>query len=599
MKKFFKYLFASWLGSLLAFGTLLLIGILVISAISKGLKKSHDDIAKEGVLLLDFNLPIPELTNNASQGNMLSFSTGPTIGLNDYVHYIKEAKTNDKIKGIYIKTGLVMNGSATIEVLQKAIDDFKTSGKFVIAYSDNYTQKGYQLSLAADSIFVNPIGKILLLGYAVESPFFKKMLDKYGIDAQVFHVGDFKGATEPFRFESYSENNKLQIRELLNARYQQLLSSIHERRKIPKDSIHLAIDNFLLQDIKVAKKMGFVNRLTYEDEVLNTLKKLCGKTKKDKIKLFTVNQLYAEDTERLAKKLNTNKEHIAVIIAEGDIVDGEGEPGKIGGDYYAKMIRDLRQDENVKAIVLRVNSGGGSAFASEKIWRELHVARAENEIPIVVSMGDVAASGGYYIAMAADKIFAETNTVTGSIGVFGIIPSVEDFLSDRLGVTFDTIRTTKFSSAISPFRDVSEAERNIIQGQVNEIYDQFIARVSDGRKMSTEKVELAAQGRVWTGEKAKELGLIDDFGGIEDAIKTANKLAKLSENSDIIYYPQTLEPLQQLISQLTSSNTKLDINDLAKNKLQKTEYQILIDQLIHLSEIKGVQMRLMMNVNDL
>ena len=599
MKKFFKYLFASWLGSLLAFGTLLLIGILVISAISKGLKKSQDDIAKEGVLLLDFNLPIPELTNNASQGNMLSFSTGPTIGLNDYVHYIKEAKTNDKIKGIYIKTGLVMNGSATIEVLQKAIDDFKTSGKFVIAYSDNYTQKGYQLSLAADSIFVNPIGKILLLGYAVESPFFKKMLDKYGIDAQVFHVGDFKGATEPFRFESYSENNKLQIRELLNARYQQLLSSIHERRKIPKDSIHLAIDNFLLQDIKVAKKMGFVNRLTYEDEVLNTLKKLCGKTKKDKIKLFTVNQLYAEDTERLAKKLNTNKEHIAVIIAEGDIVDGEGEPGKIGGDYYAKMIRDLRQDENVKAIVLRVNSGGGSAFASEKIWRELHVAKAENEIPIVVSMGDVAASGGYYIAMAADKIFAETNTVTGSIGVFGIIPSVEDFLSDRLGVTFDTIRTTKFSSAISPFRDVSEAERNIIQGQVNEIYDQFIARVSDGRKMSTEKVELAAQGRVWTGEKAKELGLIDDFGGIEDAIKTANKLAKLSENSDIIYYPQTLEPLQQLISQLTSSNTKLDINDLAKNKLQKTEYQILIDQLIHLSEIKGVQMRLMMNVNDL
>ena len=345
--------------------------------------------------------------------------------------------------------------------------------------------------------------------------------------------------------------------------------------------------------------MGFVNRFTYEDEVLNTLKKLCGKTKKDKIKLFTVNQLYAEDTERLAKKLNTNKEHIAVIIAQGDIVDGEAEPGKIGGDYYAKMIRDLRQDENVKAIVLRVNSGGGSAFASEKIWRELHVARAENEIPIVVSMGDVAASGGYYIAMAADKIFAETNTVTGSIGVFGIIPSVEDFLSDRLGVTFDTIRTTKFSSAISPFRDVSEAERNIIQGQVNEIYDQFIARVSDGRKMSTEKVELAAQGRVWTGEKAKELGLIDDFGGIEDAIKTANKLAKLSENSDIIYYPQTLEPLQQLISQLTSSNTKLDINDLAKNKLQKTEYQILIDQLIHLSEIKGVQMRLMMNVNDL
>ena len=218
MKKFFKYLFASWLGSLLAFGTLLLIGILVISAISKGLKKSHDDIAKEGVLLLDFNLPIPELTNNASQGNMLSFSTGPTIGLNDYVHYIKEAKTNDKIKGIYIKTGLVMNGSATIEVLQKAIDDFKTSGKFVIAYSDNYTQKGYQLSLAADSIFVNPIGKILLLGYAVESHFFKKMLDKYGIIAQVFHVGDFKGATEPFRFESYSENNKLQIRVLLNSR---------------------------------------------------------------------------------------------------------------------------------------------------------------------------------------------------------------------------------------------------------------------------------------------------------------------------------------------------------------------------------------------
>ena len=345
--------------------------------------------------------------------------------------------------------------------------------------------------------------------------------------------------------------------------------------------------------------MGFVNRLTYEDEVLNTIKKLCGKTKKDKIKLFTVDQLYAEDTERLAKKLNTDKEHIAVIIAEGDIVDGEGEPGKIGGDYYAKMIRDLRQDENVKAIVLRVNSGGGSAFASEKIWRELHVAKAENEIPIVVSMGDVAASGGYYIAMAADKIFAETNTVTGSIGVFGIIPSVEDFLSDRLGVTFDTIRTTKFSSAISPFRDVSEAERNIIQGQVNEIYDQFIARVSDGRKMSTEKVELAAQGRVWTGEKAKELGLIDDFGGIEDAIKTVNKLAKLSENSDIIYYPQTLEPLQQLISQLTSSNTKLDINDLAKSKLQKTEYQILIDQLINLSEIKGVQMRLMMNVNDL
>ena len=438
MKQFFSSFFGAFTGVVfVVFVAFLLVGGAIAGAMLTG--EDGFSKVKDGVLHLKFDAPIPELTNNVAPSSALSIDLNNQLGLNDYVRIIEAAKSNEDIHGIYMDLARVDLGEAKSSVLRGAIEDFKTSGKFVVAYAEYYTQKTYALATAADSIYVNPIGQVFLTGYSAQVPFFKDMLDRLGVKAQVFHVGEYKSATEPFRLNEMSSYNKEQIRELLTERYDDLLTIIESSRGISKDSMHAIIDGLLVRDASTAVDKNLVDGAKYEDEVIAVLKKLCGKKKEDKIKLFSLESV---EDEQILKSLNVNpkgKDHIAVVVAEGGIVDGQGNPGEIGGERYMRLIRKLRQDENVKGIVLRVNSGGGSALASELIWRELELAKTENNLPVITSMGDYAASGGYYIAAPSDAIFAEPNTVTGSIGVFGIIPSAQQFLKDKIGVTFDTV----------------------------------------------------------------------------------------------------------------------------------------------------------------
>lgn len=525
MRGFFKIFFASLLALIVFF----FIGFFIMIALAGSLsQKEKEEIESKTVLMLDLSQHFNEQEQEDPISEVLGDEEAP--GLYDVVRIIRHAKEDKNISGIYINANGNGNGFAASDELRNALLDFKTSKKFVIAHGDLISQNAYFVASVADKVYANPVGVVDWSGFSSELFFIKGTLEKLNIEPQIFYAGKFKSATEPLRAEKMTPENKEQTIEWLGDLYQYFLVRTGEARKIDTATLHNMANTGAIQQPQDALQHKLVDGLKYDDQIKDEMKKNLGLGKYDKLNMVSINT-YGDAVNFVA----TGSGRIAVIYAEGNIVDGEGAKDAIGGDRFRKIIRRVRLDKSIKAIVLRVNSGGGSALASENIWRELSLAKGNK--PIVVSFGDVAASGGYYIGCGADSIFASRNTITGSIGVFGIIPNMQGFFKDKMGVTFDVVKTAPFADAGAVYRPLTEQEKVFIQRGVDQIYLQFKQRVAQGRKKNMAYVDSIAQGRVWSGDDAVRLGLVDKIGGLQDAINCAARLAKLDDYR-LREYPQ-------------------------------------------------------------
>jgi protease-4 len=496
---------------------------------------------------------------------------------------IGEAKTNENIKGIYLNTGLIIAGQANLLELREVLEDFKTSGKFILAYDEAYSESGYYLASVADELYLNPLGGIDFNGFSSEVIFLKGFFEKVGIKPEVFRVGEFKSAVEPFILEKMSPENRLQTQSFLSDINAHALAGIAKSKGMSLDSLTKINVQMLVRKPEDAVKYGLATALAYEDEIDAKLKEKLGLKEDDKISTIKVTDL----NSTVSSKNITSENRIAVIIAEGDIVSGKQE-GSISSEIFAEEIRKARKDKKIKAIVLRVNSPGGSVLASEVIWREMMEAKKAK--PLYVSMGEVAASGGYYIAAPADTIVAQPNTITGSIGIFGLWFNVEELLNEKLGVTTDVVATGEYSDFMNPARKMTEVERMIVQNSVEDGYKTFIKRVADGRKMNPDSVKAVASGRVWTGAQAKDRGLVDVLGGLETTIKIAADRIKAGEDYRVVYYPAQKKWFETLMedfgNNVKASWIKAELGDAYPTyvKVQK------------LKNYKGVQVRMPQNI---
>ncbi|MEZ4920667.1 MAG: signal peptide peptidase SppA [Saprospiraceae bacterium] len=588
MNQFFKFLFASCLGTALALILLTFIGFSMLAGVaSSATQKEKVSIPANSVLELRFDRPIPEKTNNVEM-DPFSFEEETVLGLSDMVLAIRQAKEDDDIKGIYLNGTYVAAGKASSSVLREALEDFKSEGKFIISYAPFYTQNAYYLASVADSVLLNPLGAVDFRGFSATIAFYKDMLDRLDVKMRIFYAGKFKSATEPFRLDKMSDENRLQVREYLEAMYEIFLEDIAESRGMSKEELRAIANDFQGRSAADALEAGLIDRIAYEDEAHAALKSNIGLEEKDKVKLISVEDFF---TSRV-KKLNLKeKNKIAVLFAEGTIKDGPStEPGSVFSDEYVKMLRKIRKDDKVKALVLRINSPGGSVMASENILREIRLFK-ESERPVIVSMGDVAASGGYYIACEADSIFAEPNTITGSIGVFGMIPILQNTMKEHLGITYDTVRTGKYSAFGTPFIDFSPEESAMIQNRVEWIYEDFLNKVAVGRNMSRDEVHEIAQGRVWPGNKAMEIGLVDAMGGIDRALSAAADMAGL-EAYRVAEYPRTQTAMEQLLERFTNSKKREDEVRAYLLKSELGEMYPAYKTMQDLRESRGIQARL-------
>lgn len=564
---------------------LILIGIIISSVSQMSVQNNKTvSVKQNSILHVKFDEAIPERSSNNPLGNFdfgSNFGKMP-IGLNDILSNIEKAKDDDKIKGIYLDIASIPAGIATVEEIRKALLDFKTSKKFLIAYSEGYSQGAYYLASVADKIYLNPEGMVDFKGLSRQVMFYKSLLSKLEIEMQIFRHGKFKSATEPFFLDKMSKENREQTSSYVNSIWNYVVEGISKQRNISVDELNRYADNMLITDAESALQYKLIDQVVYKDEMLDILKELSGAQSAQKINYVEMRK-YTN-----APKTNNDastKDKIAVVYASGSIEGGDGDDETIGSEEISKAIREARLDSNVKAIVLRVNSPGGSALASDVIWREMVLAKKVK--PIVVSMGDVAASGGYYIACAADAILAHPNTVTGSIGVFGVFPNMKKLFENKFGITIDTLNTNKHSDILSPFRPVAKEEGEVIQKWIEDVYTDFIGKVAAGRNMSTAQVDSIGQGRVWSGIDAKRIGLIDEFGGIKDAISLAAKKAELSEYN-ILELPKQKEPFEEIMS------TLFDQEAMMETKLKKefgTGYENF-QQMKNSMKHKGVQMRL-------
>ncbi len=586
MKNFFKFVFASCLGTIVGLFALLLIGGLIVGKMAGDAGKAPK-IKANTVLVLKLEEPIPELTNNIPQSYSFALEDKQTLGLADMIRLIRAAAEDDQIKGIFIDLTLKTQayGRAKSLALRRALEAFKQSDKFIIAYAKYYTGSTYYLASVADEVYVSPLGGVDFRGALANIPFFKDLLDRIGIKMEVAYAGDYKSATEPYRFNKMSDKNREQLRELVDEIYAQYLKDIARSRNKTVAELRAIADDFRFSDPQYYVDAGLIDGVSYRDEVLARLRERLGLDEDDKIKTISpVGYFRARGPFRDFGA----KDRIAIVYAEGSIVAGEGEQGQIGDDKYVRTLRKLRQNDRVKAVVLRVNSPGGSALASENILRELRLLQEAGK-PVVVSMGNYAASGGYYISCQADSIFAEPNTITGSIGVFGMFPVMEEMFNDRLGIHFDTVATSKYSTAFSGLFPMSEDEKAVFQQSIDSVYEIFLRRVAAGRNMSRDEVHAVAQGRVWTGRKAVALGLVDRLGDMDDALRAAAGLAGI-EKYRISEYPATKSPLQELLEKLEGSDGKELQVQIAKARWG--EFYSLYRQVEEIVHTKGPQMRM-------
>lgn len=588
-----KNFFGSLLGALLGVALVgIVIVILFVSGLSSMFKGSPatTEVSPGSVLHLRLDMPITEREPLSSFPALSSFQNDRSIGLNLLLAQIKKAKTDDKIKGIYLEASDVNAGMATVEDLRVALLDFRSSKKFVISYSEYYTQKGYYLASAANRVLVHPEGGIELKGLSAQLTFYKKMLEKLEIDVQIFRHGKFKSAVEPFDLEKMSDANRLQTGTYVNALWQQMVSGIASERKIDKTRLNELADQLLIRNSADAVEANLADATVYQDEAWA---EVCTKAGSNSPNLVTPqNYQYAASTTNEDSEDDDITNRIAVVYAVGSIESGEGDDATIGSARIAKAIRSAADDQSVKAIVLRVNSPGGSALASDVIWREVVLAKQKK--PVVVSMGDVAASGGYYIACAATRILAQPNTITGSIGVFGLLPNLKNMLENKIGLTHDTVNSNTHADFGTTLRAVDTLERQVMQEGVEAVYVTFITRVAEGRNMTVAEVDSLGQGRVWSGTDAKRLGLVDELGGLTQAIAVAADLAKIGKNYRIQSLPAQKSPFEDFLKGNSTdariARLEQELGVLSAEYIQFRRSRLLL-------QLKGVQARMPFDVD--
>ncbi|MBS1652110.1 MAG: signal peptide peptidase SppA [Bacteroidetes bacterium] len=583
-----KQFFGAFLGSILGIVISTIVAVLIIATVIKSsfnsLKTESEDEKStvSAIIKIEFNgelvdreepeNPLKELKNI----NPLSSKDGDKIGLNSLLKKINAATADDKIKGLYLEFKDLKAGFADIETLRKSLKDFKSKGKFIYAYSELYGQKEYYLASVASKVFLNPQGDMQWKGLSMNLMFYKNLFEKLGVEMQVFRHGKFKSAVEPFILDKMSESNRKQSEAFLGTIWNSMLSNIAIDRKLSIETLNSLANNLEISNPEVAKKY-FVDALLYEDEVILELKNKTGIKATEKKYYTSINDYNPKN------KIENSKNKIAVIYAEGSIESGEGSDEVIGSARIAQAIKDARNNKNIKAIVFRVNSPGGSALASDVIWREVVLAKKEK--PFIVSMGNLAASGGYYISCAADRIFAEPNTITGSIGVFGMIPNLQKVFNDKLGITMDTINTNLHSDMGNTFRKVSEVEYTFIQKSVEKVYDTFTKRVAEGRKMTQAQVDSIGQGRVWAGADALKIGLVDELGGINEAVLYAAKKVNLNEYK-ITELPKQTNPLDKWLGKFEKESE----SKLLTKYFGNSAY--FFEQLKNIIGAKGIQARI-------
>lgn len=509
-----------------------------------------------------------------------------TYGLEDILNTIQKAKENDLIKGIYLHTGALSCSAASLQAIHRALADFKQSGKFLVAYADAYTQGGYYVASVADKVIVNPVGSLSWHGLASETMFLKDFLAKIGVKMQIFRVGTYKSAVEPMMSTEMSPANREQTQAFLESTWKSILNDVSASRHISADSLNLLADrNMDFQPAETYVSSGLADTLMYQDEVLSYLKSLTGLSDEDDLKTLNLDEMTR--VKATAPKSKT-RDVVAVYYAYGEIDNGSSSYDEgINSEKVTKDLCDLRKDKNVKAVVLRVNSPGGSAYGSEQIWREVSLLKAEK--PVVVSMGDYAASGGYYISCAAHKIVAEPTTLTGSIGIFGMMPDASELLNDKLGLHFDGVKTHKMADMGSMSRPFNAEESALMQQMINQGYALFTKRCAKGRHIPLEELCKIAEGRVWTGSMAKELKLVDELGGLDTAIQLAAQLGKVKD-----YNLQTYPAKEDFLTQLLNTRTDRYIH----SQLQETfgEYYRSFDWIRHLGQSDRLQARLPFNL---
>jgi protease-4 len=538
MRDFLKYTLATFVGLLLFIGVGVIGLVVLLFALGSG--DSGPTVADKSVLVLDLSTNITDANPTPSPNQLLqgalSGERRDSISLRTVLQSLEQAAKDKRIVGIYLKgdMGTTTQGSAVLKEVRDALEKFRSTGKPIYAYGMNWQEREYYLSSVANKIILNPFGHLEMNGLRSEMVFLSGALKKYGVGVQVTRVGKYKSAVEPFLLTKMSPESREDTQKLLNDVWDYYLTSVGKDRKLtPKDFQTIASDPTLQGFLAPNKALNLklIDRVAYSDEVVQELKRLTGSKEKDP----SFRQISLTNYATTLTPTSSSGNQIAIAYAEGEIVDGQGSDGQIGGDSFAQQIRELRLDDSVKAVVLRVNSPGGSATASEVIQRELVLIRKVK--PVVVSMGSVAASGGYWISAYADKIFAQPNTITGSIGVFGQLFNIQK-LANNNGITWDTVKTSPYADSQTVSRPKTAQELAVIQTSVDRIYNAFLTKVSEGRKLSKPSVQNIAQGRVWSGMRAKQIGLVDELGGIEDAIQEAAKRAKLGDNWRVEDYPR-------------------------------------------------------------
>lgn len=570
MNNFFKQITASAIGTLV--GLLILLGtgagglVLLVAAVSSGDKAPR--VKDKSVLVLDLSMSIADRTLGSRRS--LLGGDRSSISLRNVLEAIKQATEDEKIVALYLDSSGTSGGTgfATLREVRQALEKFKAKGKKIIAYDVDWTKADYYLGSIANEIVINPMGSIEVDGVSVEEPFFAGALAKYGVGVQVVRAGKYKSAVEPFTSQKLSPENRQQTQGLITSIWGEFVNTVSTSRKLTPVQIQNMADNQGVIPAIEAQQQKLVDKVGYLDQVVDDLKKLTGADAKAE----SFNQISIKSYSRnQAEKVKSSSNKIAVIYAQGEIVDGDGSPAQVGGDSFAKELRELRGDESVKAVVLRINSPGGSATASEQILREVQLTKQKK--PVIISMGNYAASGGYWIATYGDRIFAEPTTITGSIGVFGLLFNVGE-ISKQNGVTWDTVKTGKLADAQTISRPKTPQELAIYQKSVDQVYNQFLAKVTESRKLPRPKVEEIAQGRVWSGKEAKDIGLVDELGGIDAAIAYAVQAAKLGDDWEVEETTKERSFPEQIMEAFQSAQVNSQPQDPITTEIQKLQAQL-------------------------
>ena len=590
MKDFLKFTLATVTGIILSSIVLFIIGMVTLFGIVST-SDTETVVKKNSVMMLDLNGTLVERTQESPLGILseLFSDDSNTYGLDDILSSIKKAKENENIKGIYLQASMLGTSYASLQEIRNALLDFKESGKFIIAYGDSYTQGLYYLSSVADKVLLNPKGMIEWRGIASAPLFYKDLLQKLGIEMQIFKVGTYKSAVEPFTSTEMSPANREQVTAFIHSIWGQVTEGVSASRSLPVDSLNAYADRMLMfYPAEESVQCGLADTLIYRNDVRNYLKQWVDLKEDDRLPVLGLN-----DMINVKKNMPKDKSGniVAVYYASGEITDYSGSSASEEGIVGTKVIRDLRKlkdNDDVKAVVLRVNSPGGSAFASEQIWHA--VKELKTKKPVIVSMGDYAASGGYYISCVADTIVAEPTTLTGSIGIFGMIPNAKE-LSEKIGMTYDVVKTNKFADFGNIMRPFNEDEKTLMQMMITQGYDTFVSRCAEGRNITKEAIEKVAEGRVWTGEAAKKLGLVDELGGIDTALEIAVKKAGI-EGYTVVSYPAKQDFLSSLLDTKPTNYVEAQI---LKSKLG--EYYQQFGMLKNLTERSMIQARIPFELN--